>query len=198
MRGAVAACAASIGAGALFVQRKAAQEFLHRNAPQVVRTYGRVRRAVHATLPAANGKFGADLVAPNIYLGSIGDAHCVADLKARGVTRVLTAAAGVKPSYPEDFEYLTLDVMDVGDEPLDVHFEAADEFLSNAQAPVLVHCMYGMSRSATLVCAHLIRSHGYTVDDAIRQLQEARPRVRPNAGFVEQLRDFEGRMNSAE
>ena len=97
--------------------------------------------------PASNGTFDANLVHRRVYLGSIGDAHCVNELRAAGVTHVLTAAAGVRASFPEHFKYLSLDVMDVGEESLENYFVEADEFLRDAPL-ALVHCMYGACHAA--------------------------------------------------
>ena len=119
------------------------------------------------------------------------------ELRAAGVTHVLTAAAGVRASFPEHFKYLSLDVMDVGEESLENYFVEADEFLRDAPL-ALVHCMYGMSRSATLVLAHLMCTHGYSLDDGLWQLKHARRIVKPNQGFLDKLRKYETMLDASE
>lgn len=52
---------------------------------------------------------------------------------------------------------------------------------------VLVHCVMGRSRSATLVLAYLMMKHSLSVVDAIEQVRQRRC-ILPNHGFLKQLR----------
>ena len=45
----------------------------------------------------------------------------------------------------------------------------------------------GKSRSATAVCAYLMRRYGVTPDQALAQIRESRPLCEPNEGFWKQL-----------
>ena len=55
---------------------------------------------------------------------------------------------------------------------------------------VLVH-QQGISRSATILAAFLIKHCGLTADSAIEQIQSRRPVANPNVGFRRQLQDFQ-------
>ena len=46
----------------------------------------------------------------------------------------------------------------------------------------------GVSRSAAVVVAHLMRARGLPYEAALAALRRARPAARPNAGFEAQLR----------
>ncbi|OAA72209.1 Dual specificity phosphatase, catalytic domain protein [Cordyceps fumosorosea ARSEF 2679] len=61
---------------------------------------------------------------------------------------------------------------------------------AGADSNVLVHCQAGVSRSAAVVVAYLMRRDGMALDDAIEAVRERR-RVRPNANFMDQLRVWE-------
>lgn len=56
---------------------------------------------------------------------------------------------------------------------------------------VYVHCYAGISRSSTIVAAYLIRFYRMTTDEAISYIKERRSRIKPNNGFIEQLREWE-------
>ena len=58
----------------------------------------------------------------------------------------------------------------------------------------------GKSRSATAVCAYLMRHHGITADQALSQIRESRPLCEPNEGFWKQLELYHQltRANGAE
>lgn len=49
----------------------------------------------------------------------------------------------------------------------------------------------GMSRSATIVIAYLMKTRGMSFQDALALVKARRPIVRPNEKFVKQLKDFE-------
>lgn len=78
--------------------------------------------------------------------------------------------------------------------PLHEHFDAATDFI-HAQIQegkrVLVHCQAGISRSATICIAYLIRFHHLSWTAAYMVVKDARAIVCPNLGFLTQLRDYE-------
>ena len=82
---------------------------------------------------------------------------------------------------------------DVPHENLVPHLDNATLFIHEAVSSggkVFVHCMAGVSRSATVLAAYLIRFHGLSPDEAIALLIERRPIVNPNPGFRKQLEDY--------
>ena len=48
---------------------------------------------------------------------------------------------------------------------------------------VLVHCMVGASRSASVVIYYLMKYHNFTFDNALRHVKEKRPIVNINKWF---------------
>ncbi|XP_066247667.1 dual specificity protein phosphatase 19 [Euwallacea similis] len=58
----------------------------------------------------------------------------------------------------------------------------------NSQSNVLVHCNAGVSRSASIVIAFLILDQHLPFEQAFAVVKKARPCVRPNDGFMVQLR----------
>ncbi|GAB0138840.1 hypothetical protein EsDP_00007062 [Epichloe bromicola] len=55
---------------------------------------------------------------------------------------------------------------------------------------VLVHCRAGVSRSASIVIAYLMRKYNLSLDGALAEVKEKR-KVRPNLNFIGQLRIWE-------
>jgi hypothetical protein len=60
---------------------------------------------------------------------------------------------------------------------------------------VFVHCLAGISRSVTLLCAYYLYvgipdNTRPTVKEVVQYIQSKRPFVRPNPGFLYQLRQF--------
>lgn len=56
---------------------------------------------------------------------------------------------------------------------------------------VLVHCFAGVSRSAAVITAYLMKSENLSLEDALESLKQSCEFVCPNDGFLEQLKMFE-------
>lgn len=53
--------------------------------------------------------------------------------------------------------------------------------------PTLVHCKQGISRSATLIVAYIMKHRRMNLATALSTLQAQRPAVQPNNGFMREL-----------
>ncbi|KAK0336313.1 tyrosine protein phosphatase yvh1 [Friedmanniomyces endolithicus] len=85
---------------------------------------------------------------------------------------------------------MVVEVDDVDDENLLEHFAACNEFIQRGLeggGGVFVHCVMGKSRSSTVMSAFLMQRHGLTREEALSQIQQARPICEPNEGFWKQL-----------
>src|SRR5437870_10377941 len=108
-----------------------------------------------------------------------------------GITHILTIIVGVGPIYPEQFTYKNVSICD--DESSDIYqyFDDCIQFIDDAiekGGKVLVHCMCGISRSATIVAAYLIDKCHYSDEEAINIIKEYRDCINPNPGFRRQLK----------
>ncbi|CAI7900335.1 unnamed protein product [Closterium sp. NIES-53] len=71
---------------------------------------------------------------------------------------------------------------------------AAIDAAKAAGGCALVHCFAGRSRSVTVVVAYLMARRAMTVDEALLLVRGLRPEANPNAGFVQQLREWEEQL----
>ena len=120
-------------------------------------------------------------------------------IRALGVTCVINVTP--LPNLPVNgVDYLRIAVDDVPTAPLAAHFDmAADtvELHRRRGGRTLVHCVAGVSRSATLVLAHQVKHAGLSLREAFQRLRSRRRVVRPNAGFFAALVEFERQVRGA-
>ena len=90
-------------------------------------------------------------------------------LSGLGITHVVNATNRRVPNVLEgggQVEYLNVDLEDCETEDIAKHFERSNRFVAKALSSsssggrVLVHCMCGVSRSASLVLAYLVGERG--------------------------------------
>ncbi|GIY21246.1 dual specificity protein phosphatase MPK-4 [Caerostris extrusa] len=101
---------------------------------------------------------------------------------------------------PEDLaiETLFIDLEDSPDCDIMSCFEKSNAFIKEGQEKggCLVHCYGGVSRSATLVVAYLMKKYNIGVDEALQKVKDKRYCACPNAGFLSQLRLYETMKNT--
>ena len=71
------------------------------------------------------------------------------------------------------------------------------EFIESSRAGgrvVYVHCRNGVSRSAMVVAAYLMRREGWSRDQSLEFLRSRRPIVRPNPAFMMLLLEWERKL----
>ena len=149
--------------------------------------YGKARSYAQ---PYISTVFSADKITDNIYLGDFESACNKDELSKLGITHVVTVILAVDAMYPQDFKYKTIDICDQTSANIYKYFDDCSDFIDDAikkGGKVYVHCMYGISRSATIIAAYLISKQGYDDNNAIDFIQKHRPRINPNQGFREQL-----------
>ncbi|XP_056910734.1 dual specificity phosphatase 29-like isoform X2 [Takifugu flavidus] len=142
---------------------------------------------------------------PNVYIGDEQTAKDKYNLKRLGITHVLNAAEGTwnnvdtGAGYYGDMDVVYHGVVaeDIPTFDLSQHFYSAARFiketLRNPQNKLLVHCVMGRSRSATLFLAYLMICENMTLVDAIEQVKTRR-RIVPNWGFLKQLRELDTQL----
>lgn len=99
-----------------------------------------------------------------------------------------------------DLKYLRIAVNDNESATILPYLDGAADAIAavlSQQGNVLVHCHQGISRSATVLAAFLIKHRGLTADAALQHIQSCRAVANPNLGFRRQLEDFQRRNGTA-
>lgn len=134
-----------------------------------------------------------------LYLGDLEDAAALPRLRETiNVRHCVTALAdppnSLKASVAESkAEHTWCNVRDVEQADIKEHFERAYDVIEKARAAgtaVLVHCSRGVSRSASLVIAYLMRKEQQSAEEARAFVTARRPIVLPNDGFWRCLQEY--------
>lgn len=128
----------------------------------------------------------------NLYLGSLSAARDIATITKFNITHILTIDSCPLPRKILDLKHLTTKYVQLSDQPhedLLSHLDDTYNFISEGlvQGAVLVHCYFGVSRSATLVIAFTMKKYQLTFIEALNRVKAQRSQVHPNQGFANQL-----------
>ncbi|XP_058807311.1 dual specificity protein phosphatase 3-like isoform X2 [Phymastichus coffea] len=146
-----------------------------------------------------------DEVFPRVYIGDGLTAKNKEYLLRIGITHVLNAAEGkafgmvnTDSNYYKDtnVKYLGLQIKDRLSMDISQYFYTAASFIQDACASggrVFVHCVQGVSRSATCVIAYLMIKKAMLAKDAIRTVRLSRE-IGPNEGFLRQLAHLDNQL----
>jgi predicted protein tyrosine phosphatase len=118
-------------------------------------------------------------------------------LATHKITHVLNATTNVENKFETDLIYKSFLIYDLASQKIDfnISFEFIDQALKQSDANVLVHCNQGVSRSASIVIAFLMQKCLFkTYKEAYEFVKEKRPKIMPNNGFIEQLKQLETQL----
>lgn len=135
-----------------------------------------------------------DEVIPGLYIGGTESAAHLPALLHRKIKVIVQLVVESEQHFPDQFDYLTYKISDHPTSDLSRYFATCNERIAEALAEgsgALVHCVAGISRSATIVTAFLMHHLKISCDDAMDMLRNARPAIYPNPGFLVQLREYE-------
>ncbi|XP_038573077.1 dual specificity protein phosphatase 16 [Micropterus salmoides] len=149
-------------------------------------------------LPVTN--IGPTRILPHLYLGCQRDVLNKDLMQQNDIVYVLNASNTCpKPDFIPESHFLRVPVNDSFCEKILPWLDRSVEFIEKAKASnarVLVHCLAGISRSATIAIAYIMKRMDMSLDEAYRFVKEKRPTISPNFNFLGQLLDFEKKIKS--
>ncbi|GAB1602562.1 dual specificity protein phosphatase 10-like [Argonauta hians] len=139
-------------------------------------------------------------ILPFLYLGNERDASNLQMLRELDITYILNVTSHVRPHFEsQGIQYMTIPVSDSSHQNLRKYFDSAIEYIDEAKskgAKVLIHCQAGVSRSATVTIAYLLKHSTLSMTDAYRYVKQKRAIISPNLNFMGQLLEFEQSLNN--
>lgn len=138
-------------------------------------------------------------ISDHLYLSS---ASAIKEKRLRdlGITNVINLTLDVPVLRAKGIETLQVHIEDVPHSNLSVYFDkCADKVKQVAKkgGKTLVHCVAGVSRSATICIVYLMKYHGMKLRNAFFHVRSKRQFVRPNVGFWKQMIAFERKLHGS-
>ena len=132
-----------------------------------------------------------DQITDNIYLGDI-DAANINNLKKENISKVLSVTDNRAPHYRKDdkINHKIIKVADALTTNIIKHFGECLRFIEGDDK-ILIHCIAGQSRSATIVIAFIMWKQKMSFEEAFNLVNGKRKMANPNYGFIAQLKIFE-------
>ncbi|XP_023020792.2 dual specificity protein phosphatase MPK-4 isoform X1 [Leptinotarsa decemlineata] len=137
-----------------------------------------------------------DIIEENLFLGGLAAAKNTEILNKNKITHILTIDTCPLPRTILELKHIVTKFIQLSDQPKEdllSHLEEADLFIREgiSKGAVLVHCYFGVSRSASLVIAYIMKKYQLSYQKAFEKVKNKRRIVYPNQGFVSQLKLYQ-------
>lgn len=134
-------------------------------------------------------------ITSSIFIGS--DNFTEEDLKKNNISHIINISCNEDIQYDRItswFIYLPDGGYTYNERSIDDYFPLVNEFIQNVinnDGNVLVHCHMGISRSATLVIAYMIKTLNKSYEEVVKIVCDKRPVVDPCLVFVYKLMEYQ-------
>uniref|UniRef100_A0A8V0X795 Dual specificity phosphatase 21 n=2 Tax=Gallus gallus TaxID=9031 RepID=A0A8V0X795_CHICK len=133
-------------------------------------------------------------ITPCLYLSDGVAAGNAQLLAANHITTVINVSLELANMLHPGIEYLRIPVADSPTARISACFNSAADLIRSVGergGRTLLHCAAGVSRSATVCIAYLMKHHAMSLASAHAWVRSCRPIIRPNNGFWRQLIHYE-------
>uniref|UniRef100_H3CUA4 Dual specificity protein phosphatase n=1 Tax=Tetraodon nigroviridis TaxID=99883 RepID=H3CUA4_TETNG len=136
-------------------------------------------------------------ILPFLYLGSAYHASRKDMLDMLGITALINVSSNCPNHFEDSYLYKSIPVEDNHKADISSWFNEAIDFIDSVRnngGRVFVHCQAGISRSATICLAYLMRTNRVKLDEAFEFVKQRRSIISPNFSFMGQLLQFESQV----
>ncbi|XP_005080597.1 dual specificity protein phosphatase 21 [Mesocricetus auratus] len=143
--------------------------------------------------------YGISQITNSLFISNALIANDKLTLSNNHITTIINASEEVVNTFFEDIQYVQVPISDAPNSYLYDFFDPIADHIHGVEmrnGRTLVHCAAGVSRSAALCLAYLMKYHTMTLLDAHTWTKSCRPIIRPNNGFWEQLIHYEFKLFS--
>jgi len=141
-----------------------------------------------------------EILKGKLFLEDMWDANNMDFIRENNIDIIVCVAKGI--IFSKDIEATMkihkYDIEDTLDHDISIYFHEITELIYEyiiKGKTVLVHCMAGVSRSATIVIAYLMRYEHMNLKEALIFVKERRFIICPNRNFLFKLSDYEYKIH---
>ena len=125
-----------------------------------------------------------------LYIGDMYGASNEKQLLNNGIKYIFNFSSLRLKEYPS-ITYYNIDILDNPNQNILQYFSVVFKEIDKlTNGNILINCQAGISRSASMIIGYLIRK-GFTYEKSYDIVKNARSIIKPNKGFVEQLKFYE-------
>ncbi|CAF3445149.1 unnamed protein product [Rotaria socialis] len=129
----------------------------------------------------------------NVYLGSQKSGVDADKLFELNIKYVLILGKGMSRNF-DHINYKLIEIDDSLEQNISNYIKEALDFIAeshNNDSNILVHCVSGISRSASIVIAYIMDKYKINYDRAFAYVKTKRASVCPNTNFIDQLTNLQ-------
>ena len=127
----------------------------------------------------------------NLYLGDFRAADDINILKENQITYIINCAFNLPNKFPNEITYKRLDLKDETNQKIIEKLKEAYQFIKeNKDKKIFVHCVFGKSRSASVIIFYIMNEQKVDFNTAKTFVKNIRSIVEPNIGFQQELNHY--------
>ena len=132
-----------------------------------------------------------EIIKNKLYLGDMFDANDADIIKNKNISCIICVAERLKIINPNpDVKVYNYELSDDYNCNISLYFEEIGEIIKNENR-VLVNCAAGVSRSATIVIAYIMKYYNLDLKNTFIRVRYNRNRICPNKNFMKCLLEYE-------
>ncbi|XP_015186277.1 PREDICTED: dual specificity protein phosphatase 19 [Polistes dominula] len=123
-----------------------------------------------------------------LFLSSQDPAVDIEILKKYNIKHILSIGINLSLKF-DGIKYYQCELLDLPESDIFLSVKTCINIIhKNRHENILIHCNAGVSRSPTIVISYLMTLENMSYDEAYEKVKSKRNCIKPNSGFVEQLK----------
>lgn len=166
----------------------------HKDIKLVQTVYTQQYPIIQSPLHTPDRRYEMSEIISGLYLGGEEIAMNKELLKKNNVSIILNITEHIPFYHEPDFTYYRIPIIDAHHINIKQYFDDTFKIIDSVimdNKKILVHCHAGISRSATIVIAYIMKKNKMKMDEAYKLVHNERPCIEPNLGFYGQLMTYE-------